>query len=207
THDILHTRSCAGLRCEANDSRLWLRAFCPATTQEKATPLRRKAASTLRRYFAPLSSLAQASATPRLGSALPGNVAQPPLATNESWLHESTALSATSVALESAACWNLSTQIGVSAVTTAASALASAMRVALLPSIQPPQPKPTIKVMTQPAAAPCIRRLRDSPCRMRGNCMSSPFARRVFGARTNGHPDGFRPLSWSAGPAALRWRF
>ena len=74
-------------------------------------------------YFNALSILAQTSATLRLGDSVPGNVAQPPFSTNVSCFHKSVALSSTKVALASAACWNLSTQIGASAVTTAMLAL------------------------------------------------------------------------------------
>ena len=59
----------------------------------------------------------------------------------------------------------------------------------------------------EPTTAPWIRRVRESPCRMRGNCMRSPFARPCAGARGDGYPDGFRSPSWIAGPGALSWRF
>ena len=67
----------------------------------------------------------------------------------------SVAFSATIVALASAACWNLSTQIGASAATNALVGSGSAIFCALLCSCQPPQPKPTTRVMTKPATAPC----------------------------------------------------
>ena len=60
-------------------------------------PERQRAA---RRYFCAVRILAQASATSRLGSLLPGNVAQPPLATKVSCCQESVALSATSFTVD-----------------------------------------------------------------------------------------------------------
>ena len=44
---------------------------------------------------------------------------------------------------------------------------------------------------TAPAAAPCSRRVSDSPCSIEGTCMVFPFARPVS-ERGRGHPDGFR---------------
>ncbi len=48
----------------------------------------------------------------------------------------------------------------------------------LLPSAHPPQLKPMIIVTAAPAAAPCKRRVSESPCRIEGSSMTSPFDER-----------------------------
>ena len=58
-------------------------------------------------------------------------------------------------AAASALRWNWSTQIGATAATTALLAVLSARVFAELPSIHPPQPKPTASVATTPTAVPC----------------------------------------------------
>jgi hypothetical protein len=72
-------------------------------------------------YFNSLSILAQTSATLRFCDSVPANVAQPPFSINESCFHESISFSSAKVALASVARWNLSTQIGARAATTALS--------------------------------------------------------------------------------------
>src|SRR6185369_11612833 len=126
-------------------------------------------------YFKSPSILAQASATLRLGCVLPGNVTQPPSTRNTSCFQLSVAFSLAKVAGAPLACWNLSAQIGARAATTALLALSCAIFCALLWSCQPPQPKPTISVIRQPAVAPCSRRVSESPCSIGGNCMGHPF--------------------------------
>src|ERR1700682_5635511 len=85
--------------------------------------------------------------------------------------------------VESEACRNLSAHIGARTVTTALLALFSAICLAVLSSIHPPQLKPMTAVARKPATAPCKRRVSDSPCRIEGNSMVFPFARHRFGAR------------------------
>src|ERR1700730_5635355 len=102
-----------------------------------------------------LSSIsAQARATDELATSLPGRVAQPPFSTKEVCCQELTFFSSTRFASAPEACWNLSTQIGASAAMAAELALFSANSLAVLPSVHPPQPKPTITVARKPMNAP-----------------------------------------------------
>src|SRR5271163_3098361 len=59
--------------------------------------------------------------------------------------------------------WNWSTQIGAIAATTALLAVLSANVFAVLPSMNPPQLKPTPSVANAPRAAPCRSCFSDSP--------------------------------------------
>src|SRR6476659_5866877 len=63
-------------------------------------------------------------------------------------------LNATSFAAESVCCWNFSTQIGVSAATTAVSARWFAIFSAVLPSVHPSDENPTTVNATAPTTAP-----------------------------------------------------
>jgi len=74
-----------------------------------------------RGFYVKLPSFsAQALATAEFGVLLPGIVAQPPFSmTARRSQDEETLLNATSFAAASVCCWNLSTQIGASAATTA----------------------------------------------------------------------------------------
>src|SRR5580704_16126278 len=95
--------------------------------------------------------------------------------------------------LESAACWNLSAHIGARTVMRALLALFSAICLAVLSSIHPPQLKPMTAVARKPATAPCAIRTTDWPCRIKGNsrCFLSPDIVRSEGG---GDPDGFRSI-------------
>src|SRR5205814_6723241 len=70
-------------------------------------------------YFRSLSMLAQACATAELAVSLPGKVAQPPFSMKLLCWYELTFFSSTMFAAAPVVCWNLSTQIGDSADTTA----------------------------------------------------------------------------------------
>src|SRR5204863_8701242 len=63
-------------------------------------------------------------------------------------------LNATSLAAASVCCWNFSTQIGVSAATTAVSARWVAIFSAVLPSVHPSDENPTTVNATAPTTAP-----------------------------------------------------
>src|SRR5579863_6128911 len=60
------------------------------------------------------------------------------------------------------------------AAATALRALPSAKSLAELPSIQPPQPKPTTSVATTPTPKPCRSRVIDSPRYQTDACMRLP---------------------------------
>ena len=77
---------------------------------------------------------------------------------------------------------------------------------AVLSSVHPPQLNPLNAVMRAPQAAPCMRRLGDSPLRNAGHSMNFPFARHSS-ERDSGRPAEVRLASWRGGPAALSWRF
>src|ERR1700720_4808041 len=85
---------------------------------------------------------AQALATAEFGALLPGMVAQPPFSMRARRSQEETLLNATSLAAASVCCWNFSTQIGVSAATTAVSARWFAIFSAVLPSVPSERRKP-----------------------------------------------------------------
>src|SRR6266705_1554234 len=82
-------------------------------------------------------------------------VAQPPFSMSERRSQdEETLLNATSFATASVCCWNLSTQIGASAATTAAAARWVAIFSAVLPSVHPSCENPTTANATAPTTAP-----------------------------------------------------
>src|SRR4029077_19610610 len=84
-----------------------------------------------------------------------GKVAQPPFSMSERRSQDAeTLLNATSFAAASVCCWNLSTQIGASAATTAVSARCVAIFSAVLPSVQPSYENPTTANAIAPATAP-----------------------------------------------------
>src|SRR3954470_23818122 len=114
-------------------------------------------------YFRLLSMLAQACATAEFAASLPGSVAQPPFSMNELCWYELTFLSSAMFATASALRWNLSTQIGERAATTAAVELFCVMSFAVPPVTQPPQLNPISKVAAAPTAAPCSSRVSESP--------------------------------------------
>jgi hypothetical protein len=122
-------------------------------------------------YFGVASISPQARATAESGVGLPGNVAQPPFSTKDPCCHELIFFNSTRVPGESVACWNLSTQMGARAATTALLALFCAISLAVPPSVHPPQLKPMTMVVTAPTAAPCSKRLSDWPCRIEGTCI------------------------------------
>src|SRR5438552_5987850 len=97
---------------------------------------------------------AQALATAEFGALLPGMVAQPPFSMSARRSQEETLLNATSLAAASVCCWNFSTQIGVSAATTAVSARWFAIFSAVLPSVHPSDENPTTVNATAPTTAP-----------------------------------------------------
>src|SRR5205085_3251499 len=114
-------------------------------------------------YFRLLSIFAQACATAEFAESLPGSVAQPPFSMNEPCWYELTFFSSVMFAAASVLCWNLSTQIGESAATTAEVELRCTMSFTVPPVTQPPQLKPTTKVTMAPPAAPCSSRVSESP--------------------------------------------
>src|SRR5246127_1153526 len=140
--------------------------------------------------FGASSSVEHASTRAELGYDSPGRVTNS-LGNSSRRFHDSTFESATFFASASGSARNLSAHTGASAATTASSDRAFAIASTVLESDQPPQEKPTTIVATAPAAAPCSRRFRDSPCSIEGTCMVFPFARHVS-ERGHGHPDGFR---------------
>src|ERR1700726_34795 len=97
---------------------------------------------------------AQVLATAEFAALLPGMVAQPPFSMRARRSQEETLLNATSLAAASVCCWNFSTQIGVSAATTAVSARWFAIFSAVLPSVHPSDEIPTTANATAPATAP-----------------------------------------------------
>jgi hypothetical protein len=126
---------------------------------------------------------AQAFATAESAFSLPGIVAHPPFSMNVS-RSQAKLIFFNSVRFADAfAAWrNWSTQIGARAASTAVSARSFATFSTELPSVHPPQLKPTIIAITAPAAAPCKRRLSESPFRIEGSSMT--FTLRIRGART-----------------------
>src|SRR5438309_721947 len=66
-----------------------------------------------------------------------------------------------------------------------------------------------INVTTAPAAAPCSRRVSESPRRIAGISMTFPLSPEISRREYNGCPNGLRSMlsSWIEGPAALSWRF
>src|SRR5580700_3281139 len=130
------------------------------------------AISTSRDHFCRLLSIvAQACATAALAESPPGIVAQPPFSIKEPCCQELTLLSSARFAVASALRWNLSTQTGESADTRAVLTLFCTCSLAVPPVTQPPHEKPTIMVATAPAAAPCRRRVSESPWRIDGSCI------------------------------------
>src|SRR5580693_259070 len=97
---------------------------------------------------------AHALATAEFGALFPGMVAQPPFSMSARRSQEETLLNATSLAAASVCCRNFSTQIGVSAATTAVSARWFAIFSAVLPSVHPSDENPTTVNATAPATAP-----------------------------------------------------
>src|SRR5258705_13701832 len=94
---------------------------------------------------------------------------------------------------DASAAWrNLSAHIGARIATTAATALFAAVSLAVLPNVHPPQPKPMTTVARKPANAPCKRRVRDSRCRIEGNCMGGLLSLDCFEARATDTRDGIR---------------
>ena len=85
---------------------------------------------------------------------VPGVVAQPPFSMSARWSHEAAFLNSISFAVELACCWNFSTQIGASTLTTALSARSAAMRSAVLPRVQPIDEKPITDIATAPETPP-----------------------------------------------------
>src|SRR6516225_3554771 len=115
---------------------------------------------------------------------------------------ESVFLSNARFAATSAECWNLSAQMGANTRTILACSASLTCFSAVLPSVHPPQLNPIIIVATAPTAAPCSRRVSDSPRRIEGSCMVVPFARHVP-EQSTGYPDGFRFCKLNPSPNAL----
>jgi hypothetical protein len=116
---------------------------------------------------------AQIRATAESGEVAPGIVAHPPFTTNKSRSQSNLNLFNSLRFPVAFGAWrNLSTQIGARAATTAELARSLATMSTVLPSVHPPQLKPTIIVMTAPAAAPCKSRARDFFCRICGGSMA-----------------------------------
>src|SRR5439155_20288823 len=130
------------------------------------------------------NSVEHASTRAELGYDSPGSVTIS-LGNSSRRFHESTFESATFLASASGNARNLSAHTGASAETTAKSERSFAILSAVLPSDQPPQLKPTTIVASAPAAAPCSRRVSDSPCRIEGACMAFPFARQGWDGATD----------------------
>src|SRR6266481_7720953 len=122
-------------------------------------PLRYFAAAVLR------SADAQTSATARLGSACPGNVAHPVFITNSVCSHDDVmAVSSPSFLTRATSIFCPARQIGTSAAVTAASACLTAIWPAVPLVVQPPQPNPTIIVSTPPMTAPQIPGFNHTGC-------------------------------------------
>src|ERR1700730_16949654 len=151
-------------------------------SQVSGDPLRYFAAAVLR------SADAQTSATARLGSACPGNVAHPVFITNSVCSQDDVmAVSSPSFLARATSAFSPARQIGTSAAVTAASACFIVTWSAVLLVVQPPQLNPTIMVrmlpMTAPqtpglshARSPCmehllvLRRTCESDSKRNGNC-------------------------------------
>src|SRR5713226_6800722 len=118
----------------------------------------RGGAKTTQRYFAAAvlrSAEAQASATARLGSGCPGNVAHPVFITNSVCSQDDVmALRSPSFLAWAASAFSPARQIGSSAAVTATSAAFTAPWFAVLLVVQPPQLNPTIMVRMLPMTAP-----------------------------------------------------
>src|SRR4029077_11686677 len=112
--------------------------------------------------FGASKSVEQAFTRAELGDVSQGRVTNC-LGNSSARFHESTFESATVFASASGSARNLSAHTGASAATTARSDRSFAILSAVLPSDQPPQLKPTTIVATAPTAAPCSRRVNDSP--------------------------------------------
>ena len=149
---------------------------------------------------------AQALATAEFGALLPGMVAQPPFSMRTRRSQEETLLNATSLAAASVCCWNFSTQIGVSAATTAVSARWVAIFSAVLPSVHPSDENPTTVNATAPTTAPHTAGFTpgwtfiSSPCTL-GEGNFSLFQHRVISAwraregRLGNYSEDARPVS------------
>ncbi len=105
-------------------------------------------------YFRSFNNSAHAWDTPGLTTVLPGIIAQPPFSTNSACWYVLAFFSSTMFVAASVLLWNCWTHIGAIAATTALLAVTSAILLAELPSIQPPQLKPKTSVATTPTAAP-----------------------------------------------------
>src|SRR6266566_9319464 len=145
-------------------------------------PLRYFAAAVLR------TPAAQASATSRLGSVCPGNVAHPVFITNSVCSQDDVmAVSSPSFLARATSAFSPARQTGTSAVVTAASACFSATAYAVLLVVQPPQLNPTIMVRMLPMTTPqtpglsharctcmehllVLRRTCESASKRNGNC-------------------------------------
>src|SRR5690242_3578643 len=110
------------------------------------------------RYFATgvlRSADAQTSATARLGSACPGNVAHPVFITNSVCSQDDVmAVSSPSFLARATSAFSPARQIGSNAAVTAASACFIVTWSAVLLVVQPPQLNPTIMVRTLPTTTP-----------------------------------------------------
>src|SRR5690349_9239684 len=101
------------------------------------------------------SADAQTSATARLGSACPGNVAHPVFITNSVCSQDDVmAVSSPSFLARATSAFSPARQIGNSAAVTAASACFIVTWSAVLLVVQPPQLKPTIMVRMLPMTTP-----------------------------------------------------
>src|SRR5271154_1659035 len=107
--------------------------------------------------------VAQACGTPESTALLPGIIAQPPFSTYVACSHTLAFFSSVRLLAAAALRWNWSTQIGAIAATTALLAVLSANVFAVLPSMNPPQLKPTPSVAKATRAAPCRSCFSDSP--------------------------------------------
>src|SRR5580704_11323391 len=120
------------------------------------------------RYFAAavLRSVdAQTSATARLGSVCPGNVAHSVFITNSVCSQDDVmAVSSPSFLTRAASAFSPARQIGTRAAVTAASACLTATWLAVLLVVQPPQLKPTIMVRIPPTTAPQTPGLSHARC-------------------------------------------
>src|SRR5512138_889437 len=120
------------------------------------------------------SADAQLSATARLGSACPGNVAHPVFITNSVCSQDDViALSSPTFLTRATSAFSPARQIGTSAAVTAASACLTAICPAVPLVVQPPQLNPTIMVRTPPTTAPQIPGFNHTGCTIM-SCLLAP---------------------------------
>src|SRR4030095_11037264 len=156
--------------------RLWERRGACRTAPARPSPGRSRSGLYLAAVLR--TADAHASATARLGSACPGNVAHPVFITNSVCSQgDVMALSSPSFLTRATSAFSPARQIGSKAAVTAASVCFIATWLAVLPVIQPPQLNPRIIVRMLPITTPQTPGLSHARC----TCMSRLLVlRRMF---------------------------